>query len=1261
MVKTKRLLMIGATVLSIIGVGFAQPHFTFTSNTGYDMTVIVPLGSPTFNGAALSAGDEIGAFTPGGLCVGASVWTETDNIPITVWGDNDQTPAIKDGMAAGETIMYRVWRASVSAEGPATVTYLSGGPGYASDGLAILSSLTAVNNPPLGGYSADNIIPAAQIVQSTNGLGMISVTFRVKDAEQDLITLQDFEYSDNGTDWYVPANGDASGCLSAGWANNSGSKYVSSTNWTGTAYSFTFDTKHGDVAGVHSLSTANVTNFRIRFHAKDAISVSTAYCISDNQILDNVAPVALAAANFVTAPVAGSSITVHASFTESNPSTNTFYYNLNGSGYSTGTAGTINTATPANQAITVAINGGSYFSAIKCVETDKYGNSGTNESTTAMYVKPYTPLAPTVNGATPTTVNVTINPNASEAAGLSYVIYETTTSQYVQADGSLGPTAIWQTMATWGTITVTGLTSPVTTYGFKAGSRNSSDQTTASDMSPTASAPNTAPTNITLSNSSVDENAGLNATVGTLSATDAEGGAMTYALVSGTGSTDNGLFNINGTTLRVTASLDYEQAASRSVLIRVTDPGSLSYDKAFTITVNDKNDAPTNITLSNSNIPEAQAIGTAIGTLSSADPDAGETFTYALVTGAGSDDNDSFSIVGSQLRTAKVLSYTSKNPLSILVRTTDNGAQTPANLTYEKTFSISISSLAPTLVSPSNNATGVPLAAAMSWNTVSGAASYTLQISTATDFSSLAVNEAGITATSFTVASGLLNSTLYHWRVNAAITGGGTGSWSAIYHFTTIIAAPAAPVLSAPADAAINVPLNPTLSWNASATATSYTLQVSTASDFPTTVFNQSDITSLLQAVAGVTSNNSVYYWRVNATNAGGTGAWSTVFSFTTIVTASSVPLLSSPTSGSAGVAINPILAWDVVSGAASYTVQVSTASDFPTTVFDQSGLTGTSQQVTGLSNGATYYWRANSSNAGGTSDWSAVWNFTTIVVVPPAPVLSSPSNAATGIALNPVLTWNAASGAASYRLQVSTASDFSTTVFDQGGIIAVSQVVTGVTSNSAVYYWRADAANGGGSSVWSTTFSFTTIIALPSAVALVAPGDTVKADSTMFVWNKGAPSIVKYQLQIASDAGMTTIVSQDSTIADTTKLVKPFADGSTYYWRVRANNVAGWGTWSVIRSFIVRIPTAITYLTNHPKSFSMSSIGGTIRYSLPQQCFVSLKYYNLQGRLIGTYINRTQGAGYYALPMMISVRGIYVQVFEAGTFTKKEKIVVAR
>jgi gliding motility-associated-like protein len=102
---------------------------------------------------------------------------------------------------------------------------------------------------------------------------------------------------------------------------------------------------------------------------------------------------------------------------------------------------------------------------------------------------------------------------------------------------------------------------------------------------------NTAPTGIALSSSSVGENAASGTTVGALSATDADtGDTFTYALVSGTGDTDNASFAISGATLKTAAVFDFETKNSYSLRLRVTDAGGLTFERAFTITVTDVNE-----------------------------------------------------------------------------------------------------------------------------------------------------------------------------------------------------------------------------------------------------------------------------------------------------------------------------------------------------------------------------------------------------------------------------------------------------------------------------------------------------------------------------------------------------------------------------------------------------------------------------------------------------------------------------------------------
>ncbi|WP_378015830.1 InlB B-repeat-containing protein [Adhaeribacter terreus] len=100
------------------------------------------------------------------------------------------------------------------------------------------------------------------------------------------------------------------------------------------------------------------------------------------------------------------------------------------------------------------------------------------------------------------------------------------------------------------------------------------------------------------------------------------------------------------------------------------------------------------------------------------------------------------------------------------------------------------------------------------------------------------------------------------------------------------------------------------------------------------------------------------------------------------------------------------------------------------------------------------------------------------------APTLLLPVNNATGVAVQPTLSWNSFSGALSYRLQVSLNAGFSTTVLDQANISATSATVPGLANNT-VYYWRVLATLSTGVSDWSETRSFTTISQAPAQFSL--------------------------------------------------------------------------------------------------------------------------------------------------------------------------------
>ena len=212
---------------------------------------------------------------------------------------------------------------------------------------------------------------------------------------------------------------------------------------------------------------------------------------------------------------------------------------------------------------------------------------------------------------------------------------------------------------------------------------------------------NETPTDIALSNGSVAENQPVDTVVGTFSTTDPDtSDTFSYSLVSGDGDTDNASFTIDASgNLRTAASLDYEAKSSYSIRVRSTDTTGLFVENMLTISVSNVNETPTDIALSNGSVAENQPVGTVVGSLSTTDPDNGDSFAYSLVNGTGDTDNASFTIDASgNLRTAANLDFEAQSSYTIRVRSTDAGG-----LTVEKLFTIAgtnVNDVTPTISVP---------------------------------------------------------------------------------------------------------------------------------------------------------------------------------------------------------------------------------------------------------------------------------------------------------------------------------------------------------------------------------------------------------------------------------------------------------------------------------------------------------------------------------------------------------------------------------
>lgn len=127
-----------------------------------------------------------------------------------------------------------------------------------------------------------------------------------------------------------------------------------------------------------------------------------------------------------------------------------------------------------------------------------------------------------------------------------------------------------------------------------------------------------------------------------------------------------------------------------------------------------------------------------------------------------------------------------------------------------------------------------------------------------------------------------------------------TGTKSRMVGLDIFQATPSAPALVAPADGAINQPVQPTFDWIPPSEGGSHVIEIATDAAFTNIVVTAAVAPNQFILTSTSLNTNTTYFWRVRSTNACGTGPNSVVRSFTTVpapgdcgVGATLVPLYS--------------------------------------------------------------------------------------------------------------------------------------------------------------------------------------------------------------------------------------------------------------------------------------------------------------------------------------------------------------------------------
>lgn len=453
------------------------------------------------------------------------------------------------------------------------------------------------------------------------------------------------------------------------------------------------------------------------------------------------------------------------------------------------------------------------------------------------------------------------------------------------------------------------------------------------------------------------------------------------------------------------------------------------------------------------------------------------------------------------------------------------------------------------------------------WNASISATKYFLDVATDNGFTSIVTGwnnvDAG-TNTSYNVNSNLTSGTTYYYRVRSQNASGTSGN----SNITNTILVPANPV----AANATNVSQTSfSANWNASTGATKYYLDVATDAGFTSMVtnWNNVDVGNVLTYL--VNSNLSIatnYYYRVRAENLNGLSGNSNTI---TLVTA---PIAPVATAGGNSTTSSFTANWNATATATGYLLDVSTDNNFGAGTF-VTGFNGrdvgnvlTFSVNVNLNYGTTYFYRVRAYNTGGTGTNSNVITFGTIPLNPISAAATSVGS--TSFDAN----WNNSTGATGYKLDVSTASDFSTFVGAYNNLDVLNVVTYSVTglNPGTVYYFRVRSYNDYGTSANSGNISVLTAPAAPTVNAATS----IAANEFTANWSTSTGAN-GYYLDVSSQSNFSSFLSgfNSKDVGNSTSyLIPSLSSGTTYYYRVKGYNTGGASSNSVSQS-VVTLPSA--------------------------------------------------------------------------------------
>ncbi|MFA7056598.1 MAG: M6 family metalloprotease domain-containing protein [Candidatus Cloacimonadales bacterium] len=243
--------------------------------------------------------------------------------------------------------------------------------------------------------------------------------------------------------------------------------------------------------------------------------------------------------------------------------------------------------------------------------------------------------------------------------------------------------------------------------------------------------------------------------------------------------------------------------------------------------------------------------------------------------------------------------------------------------------------------------------------------------------------------------------------------------------------------------------------------------------------------------IAFTTGNTGSYNWQIPEIDSEevlikvteiATGKYDVINQPLTIISEVAAPVLVAPENTASGIDTNPMIIWQEVMGATEYNLELAEDDSFETTLYTET-TPHAHFQIPSLDSFTDYYWRVQAVNSTLTSDYSAIYSFTTgdFTTVPNSPELVAPINNAVFVPFNNVLfEWEHIFSAETYTLQVCKNVYFYADLIETENLETSTFNITNLEPITR-YYWRVKAHNQFGSSGWTGINQFVTAQTVPN------------------------------------------------------------------------------------------------------------------------------------------------------------------------------------